>query len=66
MGMAKRSITDQEISLIKAMLTRGMKNKDIQFFFNRPERPVNSGRISTIGSGSYSNAAKVPLATAER
>ena len=46
--MAKSSISDQEISLIKAMLARGMKNKDIQFFFNRPDRAVNSGRISTI------------------
>jgi hypothetical protein len=33
---------------VKAMLARGMKNKDIQFFFNRPDRAVNSGRISTI------------------
>ena len=36
-----------------------MKNKDIQFFFNRPERPVNSGRISTIRSGSYSDSSKI-------
>jgi hypothetical protein len=61
--MAKRSITDNEIALIKAMLARGMKNRDIQFFFNRPDRPVNSGRISTIASGSYSNAAIIPAAT---
>ena len=44
--MKGRSVTDQEIALIKAMIARGMKNKDIQFFFNRPDRPVNSGRIS--------------------
>lgn len=31
----KRSITDEEIALIKAMTARGMKNKDIQFFFRR-------------------------------
>jgi hypothetical protein len=54
-----RSITDREIALIKAMLTRGSKNKDIQFFFNRPDRPVNTGRISTIRSGSYSNSAQI-------
>lgn len=29
--MAKRSITDEEISLIKAMLKRGYKNQEIQF-----------------------------------
>jgi hypothetical protein len=60
-----RSITEQEIALIKAMLARGMKNKDIQFFFNRPERPVNSGRISTIRLGSYSDSNKIPAASNE-
>lgn len=59
--MPKRSITDQEIALIKAMLARGMKNKDIQFFFNRPDRAVNSGRMSQIRDGSY--GAEVPQAT---
>ncbi|WP_406873227.1 ATP-binding protein [Aminobacter sp. P9b] len=59
--MAKRSITDQEIGLIKAMLARGMKNKDIQFFFNRPDRAVNSGRMSQIRGGSY--GPEVPQAT---
>jgi hypothetical protein len=61
--LAKRSITDHEIALIKAMLARGMKNKDIQFFFNRPDRPVNTGRISTIGNGSYSNSSNIPIAS---
>src|SRR6476620_6181403 len=61
--MSRRTITENEISLIKAMLAREMKNKDIQFFFNRPERPVNSGRISTIRSGSYSNSAKILAAS---
>jgi hypothetical protein len=51
--LAKRSITDDEISLIKAMLGMGMKNKDIQFFFNRQDRAVNSGRITGIRDGSY-------------
>lgn len=40
-----RTITNQEIALIKAMITRGMKNTDIQFFSNRADRPVNSGYI---------------------
>ena len=61
--MGKRSITDQEISLVKAMLLRRMKNKDIQFFFNRPDRAVNSGRITTIRSGTYSNSASIVAAT---
>ncbi|MDA5193292.1 AlbA family DNA-binding domain-containing protein [Govanella unica] len=55
----QRSITDKEIALIKAMCLRGMMNKDIQFFFNRPERPVNSGRITDIKNGTYSEAANI-------
>lgn len=51
--MAKRSITDEEIGLIKAMLRMGMKNKDIQFYFNRQDRAVNSGRITGIRDRSY-------------
>lgn len=57
--MPKASITDQEIALIKTMLARGMKNKDIQFFFNRPDRAVNSGRITGIRNNSYGNAPKI-------
>jgi len=63
--MPRRTITDKEISLIKAMLARGMKNRDIQFFFNRPERPVNSGRITCIASGTYSDSAKILRADEE-
>uniref|UniRef100_UPI0024937AEF AlbA family DNA-binding domain-containing protein n=1 Tax=Litoreibacter halocynthiae TaxID=1242689 RepID=UPI0024937AEF len=63
--LSKRSITDKEISLIKAMLSRGMKNKDIQFFFNKPDRSVNSGRITGIRSGSYSNSRDIQTATSE-
>src|SRR5690242_8021307 len=62
--MPKRSISDKEISLIKAMLARGMKNKDIQFFFNRPDRPVNSGRITGIRNGTYSTAKGIPASSA--
>lgn len=51
--MTKRSILDSEIGLIKAMLSRGMKNRDIQFYFNRQDRPVNSGRITQIKNESY-------------
>jgi hypothetical protein len=51
--MLARTVTDTEIGLIKAMLARGMKNRDIQFYFNRQDRPVNSGRITQIRSGNY-------------
>jgi len=51
--MPRRSISNREIGLIKAMLLRGMKNRDIQFYFNRQDRPVNSGRITQIRNGSY-------------
>jgi hypothetical protein len=61
--MPRRSITETEIGLIKALIARGMKNKDIQFLFNRPERAVNSGRITGIGNGTYSDAATIPAAT---
>ncbi|MFQ6549889.1 ATP-binding protein [Aestuariibius sp. 2305UL40-4] len=62
--MAKnRSITNEEIALIKAMAARGMKNKDIQFFFNRPDRPVNSGRITGIKDGSYSDSSRIGAAS---
>lgn len=61
--MGRRTITEKEIALIKAMLSRGMKNRSIQFFFNRPDRPVNSGRISTIRSESYSNSREISAAS---
>ena len=61
--MPRRSITDHEIGLIKAMLARRMANKDIQFFFNRQERAVNSGRITGIRDRSY--GPEVPEATDE-
>ncbi|MDR6512791.1 hypothetical protein J2792_003678 [Novosphingobium capsulatum] len=59
--MGKRSITDDEIGLIKAMLARGMANKEIQFYFNRQDRAVNSGRISGIKANSY--GPEVPMAS---
>ncbi len=59
--MAKRSITDEEIGLIRAMTLINMKNKDIQFYFNRQERAVNSGRISQIRDRTY--GPEVPTAS---
>jgi hypothetical protein len=61
-SMPRPSITDEEVALIKAMLDRGMANKDIQFFFNRPLRSVNSGRISNIRAGRYGKSAEIPSA----
>lgn len=61
--MKSRSINDEEISLIKSMLGRGMSNSAIQFFFNRKDRPVNSGRITGIRNGSYSNSKIIPIAS---
>jgi hypothetical protein len=51
--MAKsQSISDEEIALIKAMLTSGKFPKDqIQAFFTRPDRVMNYGRISDIEQG---------------
>lgn len=51
--MPRRSITDEEIGLIKAMLRRGMINQDIHFIFNRPDRQISSGRITNIKQGRY-------------
>jgi hypothetical protein len=45
--------------------SRGFKNKDVQFLFNRPDRPVNSGRISLIWAGTYSNSNEIPEAQPE-
>ena len=44
----KRNLEVWEVALIKRMIQIGFKNHDIQSCFNRPERPVNSGRISEI------------------
>jgi len=64
-GSMKKTIEDNEIALIKSMIQRGMKNHDIQFFFNRPDRAVNSGRISGIRSGTYSNSRDIAAASDE-
>jgi hypothetical protein len=49
----QRKITDEEISLIKGMLQRGIPNDKIHFYFNRADRLVSSGRIAQIKRGSY-------------
>lgn len=49
--MAKPSLELFEVALIKTMIERGYANKTIQFYFNKPDRAVNSGRISEIKGG---------------
>jgi hypothetical protein len=59
-GGRLRALSDEEISLIKAMLDRGLKNDEVHFYFNRPGRLISSGRISQIRRGKY--AALIPAA----
>ena len=49
----RRSITDEEIALIKGLLQRGDEKTKIQAYFTHPERPVNFGRITNIERGAY-------------
>lgn len=58
-------ITDREIALIKAMMSRGMKIADMQFYFNRQDRPVNTGRFADIRAGRYGRSAGIPAASEE-
>jgi hypothetical protein len=58
-------ITDNEIALIKAMMMRGMKIADMQFYFNRQERPVNTGRFADIRAGRYGRSAEIAAAAEE-
>lgn len=41
----QRSLSDEEIGLVKAMLRKAMRNEVIHFYFNRPDRLISSGRI---------------------
>lgn len=50
---SRRTISDEEIALIKAMLRRGMDKTTIQSYFTHPDRPVNYGRITNIEQGTY-------------
>ncbi|WP_338501048.1 ATP-binding protein [Sphingomonas kaistensis] len=58
-------ITDREIAFIKAMMARGMKTADIQFYFNHQDRPVNTGRFADIRAGRYGRSAVIGAATDE-
>jgi hypothetical protein len=52
--MAKnRSMSDEEVGLVRAMLAKGMKNDQVHFYFNRVDRLISSGRIAQIKNGSY-------------
>lgn len=56
-------ITNNEIALIKAMIRRGMKIADMQFYFNRQDRPVNTGRFADIRACRYGRSAEIAAAT---
>jgi hypothetical protein len=59
--MAKnRNMSDEEVGLVRAMLTKGMKNDQVHFYFNRADRLISSGRIAQIKNGNY--AKNVPAA----
>jgi hypothetical protein len=49
----KRTMTDVEVGLARAMLAKGMKNDQVHFYFNRVDRLISSGRIAQIKEGSY-------------
>lgn len=60
--MAKnRNMSDEEVGLVRAMLTKGMKNDQVHFYFNRADRLISSGRIAQIKKGSYAKG--VPAAS---
>ena len=46
-------MTDQEISIVKVMLSKGMRNDAIHFYFNRADRLLSSGRIAQIRKNKY-------------
>jgi hypothetical protein len=46
-------MTDQEIGIVKAMLSKGMRNDAIHFYFNRADRLLSSGRIAQIRKNKY-------------
>ena len=48
---SRRSISDEEIALIRTMLRRGMDKTTIQSYFTHPDRPVNYDRITNIEQG---------------
>jgi hypothetical protein len=50
---SRRSISDQEIALIRAMLRRGIDKTTIQAYFTHPDRRVNFGRITNIERDTY-------------
>jgi hypothetical protein len=49
----KRSLSDFEVSLIRAMLARNYPNTRIQAYFTRPDRVVNSARVTNIKNDHY-------------
>src|SRR5262245_52281273 len=50
---SRRSISDEEIALIRAMVRRGIDKTTIQAYFTHPDRTVQSGRITNINRETY-------------
>lgn len=57
----ERKMSDEEVSLAKALLERGLPNDEVHFYFNRADRLISSGRIAQIKNGEY--APDVPAAS---
>lgn len=49
----KRALNDFEVSLIRAMLAKNYANTRIQAYFTRPDRVVNSARVTNIKNSHY-------------
>lgn len=56
-----RQLSDAEIGLVKAMLSKGWQNDAVHFFFNRAERLISPGRITQIKNKEYGSS--VPQAS---
>ena len=52
----QRTLSDEEIAIVKAMLRKGWRNDIIHYYFNRPDRLISSGRIAQIKTGKYGAA----------
>lgn len=50
---SRRSISDQEVALIRAMLKRAFDKTTVQAYFTHPDRRVNFGRITDIERDDY-------------
>ncbi len=45
----QRSLSDEEVALIRAILSRGMKSQSVQFYFNRHVPSGEAGWLAWSG-----------------